>query len=141
MDHSLHSLVNTTQEEQKNFKIKLNIDKDKQVITSIVLCVIASIINIFTIIIKDYSSVSVSVYTYIGSLILQIIGGLLVYKEDIIDLDKNKLAPIIIFVLSVVSEFIIILSYNKNIVSDFCWILSIIFQIGFNIWWHIINKD
>tara|TARA_Y100000768_G_scaffold348119_1_gene296855 strand:- start:387 stop:812 length:426 start_codon:yes stop_codon:yes gene_type:complete len=141
MDHSLHSLVNTTQEEQKNFKLKLNIDKDKQIITSIVLCVIASIINIFTIIIKDYSNLSVSVYTYIGSLILQIIGGLLVFKEDIIDMDKNKLAPIVIFILSIISEFIIILSYNKNIVSDFCWILSIIFQIGFNIWWHIINKD
>tara|TARA_X000000368_G_C22619708_1_gene531733 strand:- start:104 stop:529 length:426 start_codon:yes stop_codon:yes gene_type:complete len=141
MDHSLHSLVNTTQEEQKNFKIKLNIDKDKQIITSIVLGVIASIINIFTIIIKDYSSLNASVYTYIGSLILQILGGLLVFKEDTIELDKNKLAPIIIFILSVISEFIIIFSYNKNIISDFCWILSIIFQIGFNIWWHIINKD
>ena len=61
MDHSLHSLVNTTQEEQKNFKLKLNIDKDKQIITSIVLCVIASIINIFTIIIKDYSNLSTGV--------------------------------------------------------------------------------
>ena len=130
MDNSLTILVNETQ--KKPIKYKIDMDEKQRFILSGILYIISFIININFIILRNTLPIFKIIW-YFLYLLFSSSHFILTYKEDNIIYIKDNIILTILFGISILFQFSLLIVYEDSFVNLSALIISSIYNLMYNI--------
>ena len=130
MDNSLTILVNETQ--KKPIKYKIDMDEKQRFIFSGIFYIISFIININFILLRNTLTVFKIIW-YFLYLLFSSSHFILTYKEDNIIYIKDNIILTILFGISIIFQFSLLIIYEDSFVNLSALIISSIYNVMYNI--------